>query len=101
MEVTKRISNLYGLKPGPDFEIKYARKSVDEPIISSHKDAPHSEIPPADYDYDLDAISADKVKSLFKDFVLLGNPKISLQDRRARTRELIKLIGPDTLIIQT
>jgi FlaA1/EpsC-like NDP-sugar epimerase/lipopolysaccharide/colanic/teichoic acid biosynthesis glycosyltransferase len=97
MEVTRRISNLYGLKPGSDFEVKYAEKLAEGRLDSSQKEAPHKEISSLDSEFEKEGpgMSRDKVKSLFKDFVLLDNQKIALQDWTGKTRELMKLCGPD------
>jgi FlaA1/EpsC-like NDP-sugar epimerase/lipopolysaccharide/colanic/teichoic acid biosynthesis glycosyltransferase len=97
MEVTRRISSLYGLKPGSDFQVKYSEKlarghSYLNPGGELYKGISSSVSPLEKED---PVISRDKVKSLFKDFVLLDEQKVSSQDWRGKTRELMKLCGPE------
>jgi FlaA1/EpsC-like NDP-sugar epimerase/lipopolysaccharide/colanic/teichoic acid biosynthesis glycosyltransferase len=100
MEVTRRISNLYGLKPGSDFKVKYSEKLARGHLVSSLQEAPYKEIASLDCELEKEnlSISRDKVKSMFKDFVLLDNNKIPLQDWNGKTRELIKVCGPDMFV---
>jgi hypothetical protein len=100
MEVTRRISNLYGLKPGSDFKVKYSEKLARGNLVSSLQEAPYKEIPSWDSELEKGnrSISRDKVKSMFKDFVLLDDNKVPLQDWNGKTRELIKLCGPDMFV---
>jgi FlaA1/EpsC-like NDP-sugar epimerase/lipopolysaccharide/colanic/teichoic acid biosynthesis glycosyltransferase len=97
MEVTRRISNLYGLKPGSDFQVKYSEKLARGHSYLSPKEELYKEIPSWDSRIEKEAteMSRDKVKSLFKDFVLLDNQKMTLQDWSARTREIARLCGAD------
>jgi FlaA1/EpsC-like NDP-sugar epimerase/lipopolysaccharide/colanic/teichoic acid biosynthesis glycosyltransferase len=100
MEVTRRISNLYGLNPGSDFEVQYAHKSVEDLLIPSPNDAPQWGTPPVAFDLRKEGpeIATDRVKSLFKDFVLLGSQKVTFQDWGGKTRELLKLCGPNGFV---
>jgi FlaA1/EpsC-like NDP-sugar epimerase len=96
MEVIRRISNFYGLKPGDDFEVKYAKKFPEGHSNLNQKEAPHKEISSLDTELEKEdsGMPGEKVKSVFRDFVLLGNDKIAPSDWSGKTRELMKLCGP-------
>ena len=97
IEITRRISNLYGLKPGSDFQVKYSEKLARGHSYSNPGEELYKEISSWDSPLEKEdaGISRDKVKSLFKDFVLLDKQKASPQEYRGKTRDLIKFCGDD------
>lgn len=97
MDITRKISRHYGLEPGFDFEVKYREKLTKGQINSIQEDAPQKQLSSLDSQLEGQGseMSKEKIKALFKDFVLLGNQKIAGQDWDARAREIMNLCGSD------
>jgi FlaA1/EpsC-like NDP-sugar epimerase/lipopolysaccharide/colanic/teichoic acid biosynthesis glycosyltransferase len=99
IEITRKLANYYGLKLGSNLAVKYAAQSdgpasisMFPPIISSSASL---------YSRDIKGMKADvggngeKLKFVFRDFVLADNKELAHQDWKVRTQELIRLYGPD------
>jgi FlaA1/EpsC-like NDP-sugar epimerase len=103
-EVARKLAALYGLKLGVDFAVRYAGSS-DEGVPKPHSYIASSsstvclpsQLPPdfsflkiSDEEKSLD-VTHDRVKALFKDFVVGSDKESPYQDWKALTQELISL----------
>ncbi len=103
VEVASKLANLYGLKLKTDIQIKYTTQSKEHADLTLRNKSSSTSIysPSIKVAKANTGITSEKVKSVFKDFVLNNNNKPALRDWIAQTRELIKLCGPDILVSES
>jgi len=103
VEVASILANLYGLNLKADLPIKYTAQSKENTYLTlknmsllTSKYSPSIKLlnPKT-------VLTSEKLKSIFKDFVLTNNNKPALQDWKAQTKELIKLCGPDIFVSES
>jgi len=109
-EVARKLAALYGLKLGLDFAVRYTGQS-DENVSKFHSNIasspstvglpsqlrqPFPLLTVTDEEKSLD-IHPERVKALFKDFVVGSDKKSPFQDWKAITQELISLCKVDPL----
>jgi FlaA1/EpsC-like NDP-sugar epimerase/lipopolysaccharide/colanic/teichoic acid biosynthesis glycosyltransferase len=91
IQVAKNIAGLYGMKLGEDIMVKYTDQS-DALLLGSQGDRFRSSFvaPLSDVKEKKEGLN-EEIVSIFKDFVRLNGSKVTLQDWKARTRDLVNL----------
>jgi FlaA1/EpsC-like NDP-sugar epimerase/lipopolysaccharide/colanic/teichoic acid biosynthesis glycosyltransferase len=97
IEITRKLAHLYGLRLWSDLAVKYSAPS-DESVSMSPQEilsSPPTYSPYVKVATENAGLTGEKTKSVFKDFVLAISTTLDSQDWETRTRELIRLCGPD------
>jgi len=100
VKVASKLADLYGLKLKADLPIKYIVQSKEhaDPTLKNISSSA-SIYSPSIKDVKLNTgNTSEKLKSVFKNFVLADNNKLALEDWKTQTRELIKLCGSDIFL---
>lgn len=97
LEVASKLADLYGLKLEDDLPIKYTAQSKEHTDLTLKNMSSSTSI----YSPSIKLLNAnavvtiEKLKSVFKDFVLNNTNNLSRQDWKVQTQELIKHCQPD------
>jgi len=103
VEVASKLADLYGFKLKADLPIKYTAQSKEYTDLTLKDVSSPTFIysPSVKLLNPKTVVTSEKLKSVFKDFVLANNNKPALQDWKAQTQELIKLCGTDILVSES
>ena len=103
VEVASKLADLYGLKLKADLPIKYTAQSKENTDLTLKNISLSTSVysPSIKVVKPSTGVTREKLRSVFKDFVLTSNNSSALQDWTERTRELIKLCGPDIFVSES